>query len=137
MVWAGGTQTLGRPVEGVLEIVTTNFDADAEEGDVVDLYANTTLFDKLPTDLIKWCTSTHATTVTDTVEFDVQGSYDNVDFTDIGTAITDADVDNGSGASERSAAILTDISALPYRYFKVVCTTVGAGNTLAMHWRLI
>lgn len=135
MTWAG-TQTITYPAEGVIEITSDGFDANSEVGTVIDIFDSEILLKNQPNVLSIYAITTHATAVTDIVDIAVQGSSFGTRYADIGTSITDADEDNGGSDEEDSLEIITDISGLNYRYFKVFCTTVGAGNTITLYWRL-
>ena len=128
MVWAG-TLTL-TPVEGheQIDLDFTGFDADTEESftlSPVDMNKRW-----LPTDAVMYVTAANAGAVIDVVDIALQGSAFGTQWTDLIT-ITDADVDNGGTSAEDSTeTAATRFAPSAYRYFRILCTTVGAGNTL-------
>jgi hypothetical protein len=135
MVYAGGALTI-TAIEGheSIEVDWTNFDADGEESyallplDMADRF--------MPTDAVMYVTATHATAVTDIVDIALQGSAFGTQWTDLIT-ISDADVDDGGTAAEDSAEVsATRFVPSQYRYFRILCTTVGAGNTLTAKVKL-
>lgn len=136
MAWAGGATAVGKTPQGKFQFNQTNFDADAENGIIIDLndYANLMGQPFIPQYANLWVTSAHAATVTDTVSFKLFACIN----TPTGTAnwdelgeVTDADLDNAStttGFSDTESA--TAFPTVGYRYFQLRTTTVGAGNTL-------
>lgn len=134
MAWDGTlTKT---PIAGraAIELVFDGFDANAEESytlSPVDMHKRWQ-----PTDCVLYVTATNAGAVIDAVDIAVQGSAFGVQWTDLAT-ITDADVDNGGTTAEDSAEVTaTRFAPSAYRFIRILCTTVGAGNTLTANVRL-
>lgn len=133
MVWAGTTAYARWNKQGVFEYSQTGFDADAEEGTVIDLldYIGLRPTGYIPKYANLWATATHATEVTDTVSLKLQASVDGVNYDDL-AEVTDADLPNAGTTTGYSDVIAaTTFPTLAYRYFKMNCVTVGLGNTLA------
>ncbi len=131
MVFAG-TETVEHLSQNkVLKVTFAGFDADAEESYAlfpIDILARF-IQGKLPTRASLYVTAAHASAVTDVVDIALQGSVDGTRWSDI-ASVTDADVDDGGTVAEDSAIVHGDLRDEVYRYFRVLCTTVGAGNTL-------
>ncbi len=128
MVWAG-TLTI-TAVEGheSIELDFTGFDADTEESYALSPVDMGDRF--MPTDCVLYVTAANAGAVTDAVDIAVQGSAFGTRWADLAT-ITDADEDNGGTSAEDSTeTAATRFAPSKYRYFRILCTTVGAGNTL-------
>lgn len=141
MVWAGTNNVTGFDKQGKFTYNQTTFDADGEVGTVIDLHdylpnvVNATSAGALyktftPSYANFYVTATHATTVTDVVAIALEGSVDNLAW-DVLCNVTDADAyttDTTTGNSDVISA--TAFANVGYRYFRINCTTVGAGNTL-------
>jgi hypothetical protein len=141
LVWAGSTTTEEFDKQGAYYFVQNGFDADGEVGETLDVNdflpknhnANAGL--GRPTNTYFtwadfWVTATHATTVTDVVSIFLQASVDGTAWDNL-CEVTDADAyttDTTTGNSDVVAA--TAFPTINYRYFRISCTTVGAGNTL-------
>ena len=121
MVWAGGTTTITKEINNrAVKIVQTIFDADAEEGDSIDILK---YLEKLPTD--GWIKAERTVGATDTVDVDLVASVDDNIFetgSPLATAVASTNKVPVSG---------TTWTAL-FRYFKPIVGTVGAGNTLTI-----
>ncbi len=140
MVWDDGTTTVAWDKMGKFTYDQDTFNADGEVGTTIDL------FDYLPSyggsdDLLIgnainfrptlsnfWLTASHATVVIDVVSFLLEASIDNNTYTTIATLV-DADLAN-SGNTAGFSVVESDTWVLGYRYWRITCTTVGAGNTL-------
>jgi len=141
MVYEGTTTWMWDDV-GRLVITAVGFDADAENDtfDLADILPSSVAQgapwkakDMMSfTDANLQLSATHATEVTDTVSFKVQGSIEGVTYADItGLAITDVDAaDAGTTAGSATPVNATQWTSSFFRYYKFVCTTVGSGNTL-------
>lgn len=131
-----GSLTLA-DIEGHVGITLdfTGFDADTEESFALRPVDMNERF--MPTDAVIYVTAASAGVVTDIVDIALQGSAFGVQWTDLAT-VTDADVDNGGTSAEDSAEVTaTRFAPGAYRYFRILCTTVGAGNTLRVFVRLV
>jgi len=130
MVYAG-TQTVTVAEFGsngvrvpVLKISTPSLDADAEEGGSVDSWDYIPGF--IARSAVLQCDVAAGTTTA--IAIKLQGSFDGTNWFDTDASMTSTttvvdrhpDV-NGAGADNFDQT---------YRYWKVVCTTVGATNTL-------
>jgi hypothetical protein len=106
MAW-DGTLTITE-VKGheSVELDFTGFDADAEES--YTLYPVDMAQRFMATDAVMYVTAAHATAVTDVIDIALQGSAFGTQWTDL----------------------------IAYRYFRILCTTVGAGNTLRAYVKL-
>lgn len=128
MVWAGTLTLTAIDGQEVIELDFTGFDADAEESHAlspVDGYLRWQA-----TDAVMYVTAANAGAVIDVVDIALQGSAFGTQWTDLIT-ITDADVDDGGTSAEDSTeTAATRFAPSAYRYFRILCTTVGAGNTL-------
>ena len=128
MAWAGTLTKTAIDGQEVLELDFTGFDADNEESHALSPVDG---YDRWQaTDAVMYVTAAHASAVTDVVDIALQGSAFGTQWTDL-ISITDADVDNGGTTVEDSAEVAaTRFAPSAYRYFRILCTTVGAGNTL-------
>ncbi|KKN58855.1 hypothetical protein LCGC14_0547620 [marine sediment metagenome] len=128
MAWAGTLTKTAIDGQEVLELDFTGFDANGEESHALSPVDG---YDRWQaTDAVMYVTAAHASAVTDAVDIALQGSAFGVQWTDL-ISITDADVDNGGGTAEDSAEVAaTRFAPSAYQYFRILCTTVGAGNTL-------
>ena len=112
-----------------------DLDADAEETHALFPVDNDLRF--MPTDAVLYVTAAHATVVTDVVDIALQGSAFGTQWTDLAT-VTDADVDNNSTTTGDSAEVsATRFAPGKFRFFRILCTTVGVGNTLRAFVRLV
>ena len=136
MVWAdtGATLTDIKGHVGI-DLDFPGFDANSEESHALFPVDMNDRF--MPTDAVMYVTAAHATDVTDVVDIALQGSAYGVQWTDLIT-ITDADVDNDTGvATDSTETAATRFAPGAYRYFRILCTTVGGGNTLRAFVRLV
>lgn len=132
MVYAG-TETVSLVNDGetpAIVINTAGIDADSEEGAAVDIYSQGNNWKQgLPNAITFKLTRTGGST--DAVSVDLQGSIDGVTYD---TLLTITDVTGGASVHNFFPVIdytsATEVKDKLYRYFKHVCTTVGAGNTL-------
>lgn len=130
MVYAGETIVKGWLGEG-LHIDANGFDADDEEK-IIDIMDYQQFFPLgKPRNATIYLDSTHATEVIDIISAKLFASIDGLTYTEL-AEITDADLLNGNTTSGYSAVTTATAWTLPYRYFKLITPTVGAGNTLNM-----
>jgi hypothetical protein len=115
MVYAG-TQT-HQIIGKSLVISTAGLDADAEEGPVFDVAD----YGFIPTRASLIVERTAGSTAL--IALSINGSFDGTTYTSLANV-----------TAKDTQAVDDTLSA--YRYFKCICTTVGAGNTLTAHWIL-
>lgn len=134
MVYAGTlTRTDIEGIEGI-DLSFSALDADGEETHALEPVDLDALFHM--TDATMYLTTTNAGPVIDVVDVKLQGSVYGTQWQDL-IAITDADVDNGGGTAEDSEEKSATVGALaPFRYLRVLVTTVGAANVITSKVRL-
>lgn len=134
MVWDGSLSLVALDGHESIELDFDTFNADAEESYALSPVDMADRF--MPTDAVLYVTAAHATAVTDIVSIKLQGSAFGTQWTDI-CEVTDADVDNGGSTAEDSIEVAaTRFVPSQFRYFRILCVTVGAGNTLRAYVKL-
>ena len=119
MVYAGTeTVTVEKLPNGLnrLKISTAGIDANAEEGSVIDLH-------KYQINLTKAGIIARRTAgSTDTVEVNIMASADGTEYEELASCV--------SSAASTAFVWASSFATKSLRYVKVVCVTVGSGNTL-------
>lgn len=126
MVWAGSQTITKPPNRGHIKIVATGFDANTEVATAIDIEDYTNFAHPIGGACSMSVDQSAGTTAV--VAISLQGSFDNSTWLDI-VDLADCEA---TGTSDAIGGCAHDSDALnaTFQYYRIYCTTVGAGNTL-------